>query len=196
MSSTSMVGITGGIGAGKSIVSKIFQVLGIPVYDADSRAKWLMNHDPALKKKIIGLLGEKAYNREGLDRAWVSSQTFHDREKLDQLNALVHPIVGEDHLSWHRSQKSPYTLKEAALLYEAGSYKQLDKVIVVTAPDELRIRRVMQRDTHRTRADIEAILRNQWPQAKKEKMADYIIKNDGLEMVLPQVLVIHQSLST
>lgn len=194
MNEVARVGITGGIGAGKSLISNIFKILGIPVYDADSRARWLMNHDPHLKKAITGLFGEKAYNSDGLDRKWIARQTFQDKNKLDQLNAVVHPAVGEDYLSWQKNQKGPYSIKEAALLYEAGSYKELDKVIVVTAPDELRIERVLQRDTHRTKSDVEAIMKNQWPQQKKEEMADFVISNDGSQMVLPQVLAIHEEL--
>ena len=194
MSSPLKVGITGGIGTGKSIISRIFSVLEIPIYDADSSAKWLMNNEPSIRKKVIDLFGARAYNEKGLDRTWISSQTFNNKDKLSQLNALVHPAVGRDYMDWVRSSTSPYTIKEAALLYESGSYKQLDKVIVVSAPEELRIERVLKRDSHRKKGDIEAIIKNQWPQQKKVEVADLTIINDGQSMVIPQVLSIHEKL--
>ncbi len=190
------VGITGGIGAGKSIISRIFKQLGISVYDADSRAKWLMNHDKNLKKEIIHLFGPDAYTEEGLNRTFIARQTFNNHSNLEKLNALVHPAVGNDYSTWEQEQKSPYTLKEAALLFEAGSFKDLDQIIVVSAPEELRIERVLTRDTHRTRKDIDAIISKQWPQAKKEEKADFVINNDGQSLVIPQVLSIHEKIFT
>ena len=188
------VGITGGIGAGKSIISKIFKLLGIPVYDADSRAKWLMNHESGLKKEIINLFGAEAYTSEGLNRTFIAKQTFNNQSKLEQLNALVHPAVGKDYVDWEKEQKSPYTLKEAALLFEAGSFKDLDLIIVVSAPEELRIERVLKRDTHRTREDIKAIISKQWPQREKEEKANFVIENDGSSLIIPQVLKIHEKI--
>lgn len=188
------VGITGGIGAGKSIVSKVFKVLGIPVYDADTRAKWLMNYEQAVKSKIIESFGTKAYKKDELDREFIGAETFHNPDKLKILNAIVHPAVGEDYKQWAESQKSPYTLKEAALIFEAGSYKGLDRIIVVTAPSEIRIARVLRRDAHRSKKDIEAIMVRQWPEEEKIARADYIIKNDGREMILPQILSIDKAL--
>ena len=188
------IGITGGIGAGKSIISRIFKLLGIPVYDADTRAKWLMNHDEELKKGIIRLFGNEAYTQEGLNRTFIAGQTFRDQAKLDQLNGLVHPAVGHDYAKWEKEQESPFTLKEAALLFEAGSYKDLDQIIVVSAPEELRIERVLKRDAHRSRKDIEAIISKQWPQEKKESKADFVIYNNGKSPVIPQVLSIHEKI--
>ena len=188
------VGITGGIGAGKSIISKIFKLLGIPVYDADLRAKWLMNHESGLKKEIINLFGAEAYTSEGLNRTFIAKQTFNSQSKLEQLNALVHPAVGKDYVYWEKEQKSPYTLKEAALLFEAGSFKDLDLIIVVSAPEELRIERVLKRDTHRTREDIKAIISKQWPQHEKEEKANFVIENDGSSLIIPQVLKIHEKI--
>ena len=194
MSNTLKVGITGGIGAGKSMVSRIFKLLNIPVYDADSRARWLMNHDPGLRKGIIGLFGPEAFTDAGLNRTYIAQQTFSDKTRLNQLNALVHPAVGTDYHTWEKNQKSPYSLKEAALLYEAGSYQQLNLVIVVSAPEEIRIQRVLKRDPHRTKEDIEAIISKQWSQEKKEELADFIIYNDGGQLVIPQVLSIHEKI--
>ncbi|XOV92797.1 MAG: dephospho-CoA kinase [Bacteroidota bacterium] len=194
MSKPLKVGITGGIGAGKSIVSKAFHVLGVPIYDADSRAKWLMNHNQELKVKITALFGQQAYNQDGLNRTFIAKETFYNKEKLDVLNRLVHPAVNEDYNSWVSEQKSPYSLKEAALLFETGSYKKLDLIIVVSAPEDLRISRVLARDPHRSKQDIEAIIGKQWPQQKKDEAADYVIRNDDKEMVLPQILSVHQKI--
>ncbi len=194
MSKPLKVGITGGIGAGKSIVSQIFEVLGIPVYDADSRAKWLMNNDSDIRKAIIHLFGNESYTEGALNRAFIARKTFHNKEKLDELNAIVHPAVGDDYIHWEKAQKSPYSLKEAALLYEAGSYKQLDLVIVVSAPEALRIKRVLKRDPQRTSEDIKAIISKQWPQEKKDSLADFVIFNDDVRLVIPQVLSIHEKI--
>ncbi|MEI6409971.1 MAG: dephospho-CoA kinase, partial [Bacteroidota bacterium] len=144
------VGITGGIGVGKSTVCRIFEALGIPVYDADYWAKWLITNDPALKQQIKELFGAEAYLPDGTyNRAFVASQVFSDKNKLAALNASVHPAVARHGAEWHQAQIErgcPYTLKEAALMIESGSYRQLDCLIVVTAPESLRIQRVMQRD--------------------------------------------------
>ncbi len=188
------IGITGGIGAGKSIISKVFNALGIPVYDADSRAKWLMNNDLRIKSKIIDFLGSEAYKKDELNREYIAGETFANPEKLQQLNEIVHPIVGEDYQIWVSNQKCPYSLKEAALIFEAGSYQDLDKIIVVTAPESLRVDRVLERDKHRSKEDVQAIMNRQWPEEKKIANADFLIKNDGIEMIMPQVLSLDQIL--
>lgn len=190
------VGITGGIGSGKSTVCKIFEVLGIPVYYADDRAKALMVQDQTLVQAIKELLGSEAYLPDGqLNRAQVAGIVFKDKSKLEALNALVHPAVAKDGADWHLSQKNvSYTLKEAALLFEAGSYRQLDRLICVVAPQELRLKRVMERD----QAEAEAVLARmdkQWPQAKKARLSDFLIYNDGSQALIPQVLRIHKKLS-
>ncbi|MFN7117204.1 MAG: dephospho-CoA kinase [Saprospiraceae bacterium] len=189
------IGITGGIGSGKTTVCKIFETLGIPVYYADERAKWLMTHDAALKNGIQQLFGEAAYTKEGaLNRPYIAQLAFNNPEKLQQLNALVHPAVFRDQEQWHESQLNvPYTLKEAALIYESGSDKDLDKVIVVTAPVDLRVQRVMERDGI-TREAIEARLKQQMPEEEKLKRADFVIHNDMEWSLIPQVLAIHNQL--
>jgi dephospho-CoA kinase len=191
------LGITGGIGSGKSTVCKIFETLGIPIYYADDRAKYLMSHDPDLIAGIIDLFGPEAYLEPHLlNRAHIAQVAFNDKDKLSQLNALVHPAVGRDGLEWQSAQKDvPYTLKEAALLYESGSYRSLDKIIVVTAPLELRIERVMARDGVK-REDIEARISKQMPEAEKVSLADFVVYNDGEQALIPQVMNIHQQLST
>ncbi len=191
------VGITGGIGSGKTTVCKIFETLGIPIYYADDRAKWLMVNSPALQTGIINLFGKESYDEEGqLNRAYIGGIAFKHPKKLQKLNALVHPAVFVDGENWQQEQLAlqfPYTLKEAALLYESGSHKFLDKMIVVTAPEELRIERVMKRDGLDREAVQDRIAR-QMPEAGKVAQADYIINNDGQQLLIPQVLEIHQQL--
>lgn len=182
------------MGSGKSTACSIFASLGIPIYDADSRAKWLMTHDRLLRNELIKLLGEATYDESGsLNRTWIAQQIFTNPEKLTQLNALVHPAVAADAHAWHTSQSSSYTLREAALLIESGSYKQLDRLIVVTAPETLRVERVMQRDGL-SATEVQARLSKQLPESEKVKLADFIIVNDGEQPLSKQVLAIHQAL--
>lgn len=187
------LGITGGIGSGKTTVCKIFETLGIPIYYADERAKYLMSHDPELIAGITELFGKEAYlEPHVLNRTQIAKIAFNDKEKLNQLNALVHPAVGRDGLAWQTAQQNvPYTLKEAALLYESGSYRSLDKIIVVTAPLELRIQRVMARDEAK-RAEVEARIAKQMPEEEKVKLADFVIYNDGEQALIPQAVAIHR----
>jgi dephospho-CoA kinase len=188
------VGITGGIGSGKTTVCKIFEELGAPVYYADERAKALMTNNKALKNNILGLLGENAYFENGeLNRPFIASVVFRDKAKLQQLNDLVHPAVREDGQAWHDSQTAPYTLKEAALLVENGSFRDLDALIVVTAPLEIRLQRVMQRDGA-DRETVEARMRNQLPEQEKLKHADFVVLNDGEHGLIEQVYGIHKNL--
>lgn len=188
------IGITGGIGSGKTTVCKIFELLGIPVYYADDRAKDLMVNDKDIVKKITALFGEKAYTDSGeLDRPFIAQIVFNDRSILDQLNAIVHPAVAIDSLNWSKRQKAPYTIKEAALLFEGGSYKQLDKVIMVFAPKTLRMERVMKRDQSDQKS-IEARMDKQMPEGKKMELTNFIINNNGEQLLLPQILNIHQAI--
>jgi dephospho-CoA kinase len=183
------IGITGGIGAGKSTVTRIFATLGIPVYDADSRAKWLMNCDPVLKAGIREVFGPDAYTPAGLNRNYLAATVFNDPGKVASLNRLVHPRVGDDYVAWVQEHAGfPYVLKEAALLFESGSYQALNRVIAVSAPLPLRIRRVLQRDSHRTEADVAAIVARQMDEAEKLARADYVVHNDERMLLIPQVL--------
>ena len=192
------IGITGGIGTGKSIVCKIFELLGIPIYDADARAKWLLTHDEELIKQVKQHFGENVYlsaNDNQLDKKFLSDRIFKNPNQLDLLNSLVHPKVMDDHEKWQKSNiHHPYIIKEAALLYESGSYKYLDKIITVYAPVPLRIERILKRDPHRTESDIKAIMAAQISDEEKVKKADYVIYNDDKRMVIPQVLKIHKSI--
>lgn len=191
------IGITGGIGSGKTTVCKIFETLGVPIYYADERAKWLMVNSPVIRIGIQNLFGEKAFDENGqLNRSHISGIVFKIPKKLHKLNALVHPAVFIDGENWQQEQfqlGAPYTLKEAALIYESGSDKYLDKIIVVTAPEELRIQRVMERDGL-TREAVADRIANQMPEAEKVAKADFVIINDGEHSLIQQVRQIHQQL--
>ena len=189
------IGVTGGIGSGKSLVCKIFSHLGAPVYDADSHAKELMTTDGILISAIKKEFGDLAYNADGsLNRVYLANHVFHDPVKLEKLNCLVHPRVGVDYLKWvDANSKHAYVIKEAALMFESGSHQQLDKIIVVFAPKSLRINRVLKRDAHRTVEQIKAIVEKQMPEDEKLKRADYVIVNDETEMVVPQVVKLHEA---
>ncbi len=191
------IGVTGGIGSGKSTVCKMFTVLGIPVYDADRQAKVLMAEDPGLIAAVKKAFGKGAYKIDGsVNRLYLSEKIFGNPEYLRKMNQLVHPRVSEDFERWYIRQKGvPYIIKEAALLFEAGSYKTLDKIITVTAPVQLRIRRVLLRDRYRSRKQVEEIIRNQMPEREKAEKADFIIINDGKHFLIDQVLKIHDFLS-
>lgn len=188
------IGITGGIGSGKSTVAKIFELLGIPVYYADAAAKDIMNRDPELKAQVQQHFGADMYDGSGqLDRKRLGSIVFNDQEKLELLNSLVHPATIRDSEQWALQQKSPYVLKEAALLFESAAFHYLDKVIGVSAPQSLRILRVMQRDKV-TRNDVLARMHKQIDDTIKMRLCDYVIYNDEQQMVIPQVLRVHEQL--
>jgi dephospho-CoA kinase len=186
------IGITGGIGSGKSLVCRIFSVFGVPVYDADSRAKDLMTTDGILVSGIKKEFGELCYHHDGtLDRKYLGDRVFNRTEDLKKLNALVHPRVAADYQQWQEAQHFPYVLKEAALLFESDSYKSLDKIIVVSAPADLRLKRVQGRDKHRTADQIRSIMHNQMPDEAKLERADFVISNDDTHPVIHQVLELH-----
>jgi len=189
------VGITGGIGSGKTTVCRMFEQLGVPVYYADERAKAIMAEDKIVIKKIIALFGPEAYQRDGrLNRAYIASVVFHDKKKLGALNAIVHPAVFEDGERWHAMQAGvPFTLKEAALLFESGGNKLLDQIITVSAPEDLRIQRVMERDGVSKEAVL-ARMKNQMSDDEKSRLADFVILNDGQHSLVRQVWQIHQEL--
>ncbi len=184
------IGITGGIGSGKSTVCRIFHVLGIPIYNADNEAKYLMANDKALKSSVINLLGSESYKNNQLNREFIASKVFKDKDLLKKLNALVHPAVKNDFIKWSEKQKAPYVIYEAALMIESGSYKLLDKVLVVTAPLEQRIARVCERDkVHQEK--VLARINNQLDQEEMLKYADHVITNDGKISLISQVLELH-----
>ncbi|HYK44076.1 MAG TPA: dephospho-CoA kinase [Parafilimonas sp.] len=185
------IGLTGGMGSGKTIVSRIFSVLGVPVFYADDAAKTVMNEDPELKQKIMSLFGAEAYLEDQLNRKYISSIVFNDPFKLEQLNVLVHPVTIAAADKWMQEQTSPYVIKEAALMFEAGAAAHLDYVIGVFAPQAMRIQRAMQRDGI-TREQALARINNQVDDNIKMKLCDFVIVNDEQQPVLPQVLKLHE----
>ena len=183
------IGLTGGIGSGKSTVARIFETLGIPVYYADDAGKRLMNENEALKTAIQKHFGEATYTNGKLNRQLLSSLVFNDPEKLKLLNSLVHPATIKDAEEWMQQQSSPYAIKEAALIFESGSQAQLDKVIGVYAPVAVRIHRVMQRDNASREAVISRMNR-QINEEIKMRLCDYVVKNDEQQLLIPQVLIL------
>jgi len=188
------VGITGGIGSGKSFVAKIFKTMGIPFYDADKEAKLIMTRSVIIREGLIEAFGKEVYFEDGsLNRKWLSNQVFNNPEKLELLNSIVHPVVIQDAVDWANTQTLCYSLKEAALLFESGSYKTLDYTILVVAPEELRIERVMNRDGV-SREEVLNRINKQMPEEEKRKLADFIIVNDGIQPLIPQLYEIHKQL--
>lgn len=187
------IGLTGGIGSGKTTIAQVFEVLGIPVYYADLAAKNLMNLDPELKKQIIASFGTEAYKDDALDRAFLAERVFGDSEKLARLNAIVHPATLRDADAWMKNQKTHYAIKEAALIFEAGLEKYFDYIIGVTAPETLRLERVQQRDLSSTEQIIQR-MSQQMDEKEKINRCDFVIVNDGVQAVVPQVLSIHETL--
>ena len=189
------VGITGGIGCGKSTVAKVFEVLGIPVYYADDAAKRLMNEYLPLKTRLIGSFGKETYLDGKLNRKYLSSLVFNDDEKLALLNSIVHPATLRDSDQWMQQQKTIYAIKEAALIFESGARQQLDYVIGVYAPATVRMQRVMNRDRI-SREEVKARMEKQINEEIKMRLCDYVITNDEQELVIPQVIKIHEELIT
>ncbi len=188
-----MIGLTGGIGSGKSVVAKVFATLGIPVFNADVAAKRIMQTSPEIKAKLIQQFGTDIYNESGLDKEKLASIVFDDPFQLQLLNAIVHPVTIQAAKDWAAKQTSPYVIKEAALIFESGAADGLLKVIGVTAPLSLRIHRVMQRDGI-TKEQVDARMRNQISDTIKMRLCDYVIENNNQQMVIPQVLAIDKAI--
>ena len=187
------IGLTGGIGSGKTMVARIFELLGIPVYYADSAAKTIMNEDESLKASIIEHFGESAYIDGALNRAYISSIVFQNRQKLAVLNALVHPATIRSAEKWMQQQHAAYVIKEAALIFESGSQDELDLVIGVYAPRHLRIHRTIQRDAV-SREEVLQRMSNQVNEELKMKLCDFVIYNDEQQLLIPQVIALHEQL--
>ena len=187
------VGLTGGIGSGKSTVAQIFEVLGIPVYYADVEAKRLMNEDPELRSAIVEAFGKQAYHENTLNRKYISSIVFSDRAKLDLLNSIVHPATKKDGETWMHHQITPYAIHEAALIFEANVNERLDYVIGVSSPMELRIKRAMQRD-NASREEVLERMNKQLDVETKISRCDFVLINDEQQLLIPQVLALHEKL--
>ena len=185
------IGLTGGIGGGKSTVAHIFKVLGIPVFDADSAAKNIMNEDEELKAKIISTFGDAAYVNNELDRKYIAGIVFNDKFKLEQLNAIVHPATIAAAERWMLQQHAPYVIKEAALLFESGSAAGLDHIIGVFAPQALRIQRVMERDGV-SRKEVIKRMDRQIDEEIKKRLCDFVLVNDEQQLLIPQVMALHE----
>ena len=185
-----VVGLTGGIGSGKSTIAKEFATLGISVFNSDEQAKVLIATDAQVKKRIIAAFGEEAYQNGEYNRAYIAQIVFNNSEKLAILNGIVHPALAKYFNQWAKKQTSPYVLKEAAILFESGSYKDCDYIITVTAPEQVRIARVMARD-HCTEAQVRARMAQQWSDAQRIALSNAVIENIDLESAKEQVKRIH-----
>lgn len=187
------IGITGGIGSGKTYVASVFQSLGIPIFNADIQAKKLMTFSRKLIKLVKEEFGNDIYKDSDLNKEKLASIVFSNSDKLQKLNSLVHPIVKEEFNNWCKKQTSPYVIKEAAILFESNSHIGLDAVICVSAPLELRIERLLNRDDC-SEKEIKKRIENQISQEEKQKLSDYIIVNDEKELLLPKIIKIHKEL--
>jgi dephospho-CoA kinase len=187
------VGLTGGIGSGKSLVAEMFKLLEVPVLHADDTARYLMEHDTELQSAIGQLFGKEVYENGRLNRSFLASVVFNDKAKLEQLNALVHPATIAFGQQWAAAQTTPYTIKEAAIFFESGSYKDMDKMIGVYAPIEMRLQRAMSRD-NATEEVIRQRMDKQMNEEEKMKRCDFIIDNDETKSVIDQVLELHEEL--
>lgn len=188
-----IVGLTGGIGSGKTTVAEMFKPLGVPIFIADEVGKSLMQSDALLVRAIKNIFGEKAYLNDQLNRSFLADQVFSNKMLLAQLNQLVHQAVAKSFLGWFREQDFPYVIKESAILFEHGLHHQCDKVILVTAPFELRLERCLLRDGM-TEERFRAIVNNQWDESETKPLADFVINNLTLEDTKNQVLILHQKL--
>ncbi len=188
------IGLTGGIGSGKSYVGRIFETLGVPVYDSDQEAKRLMVESEELRKGIVEIFGSKAYKGEELNRTYISELVFTNKQLLSSLNDIVHPAVHNDFLNWTKEQEEkPYFIKEAAILFETGGYKLLDQNILVLADEHTRIDRVVERD-HVSEESVRDRMNNQMSDDEKIKYADFIIYNNNDSMILQQIVNLHHKI--
>ena len=189
------VGLTGGIGSGKTTVCNVFRHLGIPVYHADIHARILSDEDDDIKKALSGLVGDDIYTESGLDRKKLSQMIFVNRSLLQKVNEIIHPKVMDHFSKWiNEHQETNYIIHEAAILFESGMNPLFDKIITVSAPEDIRISRIMKREGV-TENDVKNIIKNQWPESRKRDNSDYIIINDQKQMILPQILKIHNELT-
>ena len=187
------VGLTGGIGSGKSTVARVFEVLGVPVYYADSAGRMLVDNDPGIRTEIIKHFGKESYKDGRLDRQYISTIVFGDEKKRELLNEITHPVIISDAAKWMKKQNAAYIIKEAALIFESGSEKDLDYVIGVKSPRGLRIKRVMERDST-SKAEVIKKMESQMDEDVKMKKCDFLLINDEQQLLVPQVMALHQQL--
>lgn len=188
-----IVGLTGGIGSGKTTVAKEFEKLGVPIYIADEEAKKLMNRSPVIRRELTHLFGKDAYVDGELNRPFIANIIFNDKSFLEKMNAIVHPRVGKHFNKWIFKQNAPYVIKEVAILFENGGYQACDYIITVVAPKAVRIKRLLERD-NTSKEKIEAIMKNQWSDEEKAKRSHFVINNVNLDDTKAQVLQIHQEI--
>lgn len=188
------VGLTGGIGSGKTTIANLFALhFSIPIYIADTKAKELVANNKQLQQEIVALLGEEAFVEGRYNTSFVAQEVFSNKEKLDKLNAIIHPYVQQDFLQWKQFQQAPYVIKEAAILFESGSYRDCDFIIMVTAPLEERIKRVMLRDKI-DRETVEKRIKNQWNDEKKIELSTFVIENREIDKNLDKIEIIHSKI--
>jgi len=187
------IGLTGGIGSGKSVVAKVFATLNVPIYNSDIEAKKRMNSSSEIKEKLILEFGSEVYLNNTLNRKFLANIIFNDKQKLEFVNSVVHPVVINHFNEWVSQQKSIYVIKENAILFESGMYKNVDFIITVTAPEEIRIERVMKRDSS-TYEEVKSRISNQISDKEKINKSDFVIFNDDKELILPQIITIHKKM--
>jgi dephospho-CoA kinase len=190
-----IIGLTGGIGSGKTLISEIFKNLNIPVYNSDIEAKQLMNQNHIIKVKLIEKFGTNIYIKDVLNRKLLSSIIFENNKYLEYVNSVVHPEVKKHFSEWVNTKCSDYVIKETAILFESGAYTDTDLIITVTAPAEIRINRVMQRDDI-TRNEVLLRMKNQISDEERIEKSDLTIINDGKQLLLPQIINIHHNILT
>lgn len=189
-----VIGLTGGIGSGKTLVSSIFEKLGVPVYISDVEAKTIMNTNEKVRSQVTALFGTGAYQNKKLNRKYIAAVVFENKEKLDQLNAIVHPVVKNHFENWYRQQQANFVIKESAILFETGGDKHCNAIILVTAPEDIRICRVMQRDNV-SKEEVVARIKNQWPDDQKIPISDYVLHNINKDDTIKRVEEIFSVLS-
>lgn len=190
-----VIGLTGGIGSGKSTITKMFSKLEVPIYIADIEAKRIMNNDEVIKQKIKALLGTDSYKKGQLNRTYIANKVFKNKNLLNELNTIVHPAVAQHFEIWKNNQKGKYVIKEVAILFENGGNEQCDYTILVSVPEEIRIARVLERDKT-TRDQVLARIQNQWADSKKIPLADFVIINIDLSETEKQVIEIHKKITS
>jgi dephospho-CoA kinase len=187
------VGLTGGIGSGKTIASKIFEILGIPVYQADAAAKSLMESNPILKNQLIEHFSENAFVDGKLNRKYIADIIFNDKEKLHLINSLVHPYTIQDGIEWMKKQTTPYAIKEAALIFESGTQSNFDYIIGISSPQSMRLNRTIKRDNTNRELILEK-MEHQLDEQVKMKLCDFVLQNDEKTLLTTQVIAVHEKL--